>query len=314
MVFYQAALLAYPNNFMAANDLGVLLAQCGNYADARTMLEHSLALSPQSATWHNLAVVYGQLGQPALARQADQQAAMLQQAEMARRQTSLGTANNSVLWMDPQTFAQTSTNTPRLARRDSATAVTPSAVDPGHRRRPRLQEPRNRRQQPSGCLGDHGPTIDKRKSYGHETEPPIAKAFLRRRRPPRAGCLDGVSHCRRWRCWPRRLGLRLWIQVKKSLRWALPPRRGLAMPMHSRRASPQFPRRSDLKSSCAKRSVPPRPTTFAEWIAPTATVAGAVGRRCGRSTGRLTPRANTSAMRGLPTCPSTASASTTNST
>ena len=76
------------------------------------MLEHSLSLSRQSATWHNLAVVYGQLGQPALALQADQQAAMLQQAEMARRQTTLGTANNSVLWMDPQTFAQTSANTP----------------------------------------------------------------------------------------------------------------------------------------------------------------------------------------------------------
>ena len=29
MVFYQAALLVYPNNYMAANDLGVLLAQCG---------------------------------------------------------------------------------------------------------------------------------------------------------------------------------------------------------------------------------------------------------------------------------------------
>ena len=112
MVFYQAALLVYPDNFMAANDLGVLLAQCGNWAEARTMLEHSLSLNRQSVTWHNLAVVYGQLGEPALARQADQQAAMLQQAEMARRKTTLGTTNNSVLWMDPQTFAQTSNNTP----------------------------------------------------------------------------------------------------------------------------------------------------------------------------------------------------------
>jgi len=112
MVFYQAALLAYPDNFMAANDLGVLLAQCGNWAEARTMLEHSLSLSRQSATWHNLAVVYGQLGEAALARQADQQAAMLQQAEMMRQKTTLGTTNSSVLWMDPQTFAQTSSNTP----------------------------------------------------------------------------------------------------------------------------------------------------------------------------------------------------------
>ncbi len=91
MVFFQAAMLAYPENFMAANDLGVLLAQCGNYADARAMLEHSLSLSP----------AIGHLAQPgrrvrptgpdvALARRADQQAAMLQQAEVARRRTSHG--------------------------------------------------------------------------------------------------------------------------------------------------------------------------------------------------------------------------------
>ena len=46
MVYYQAALLVYPKNFLSANDLGVLLAQCGDYGDARTMLEYSFALSP----------------------------------------------------------------------------------------------------------------------------------------------------------------------------------------------------------------------------------------------------------------------------
>ena len=74
MVFYQAALLVYPKNYMAANDLGVLLAQCGNYAEARAMLEHSLSLCRQSTSWQNLAVVYRQLGQTALAARAGQQA------------------------------------------------------------------------------------------------------------------------------------------------------------------------------------------------------------------------------------------------
>jgi hypothetical protein len=112
MVFYQAALLVCPGNFMAANDLGVLLAQCGHGAEARTILEHSLSLSQQSVTWHNLAVVYGQLGQSELAGRADQEAAALQQAEIARRRMSTGTANNSVRWVDSQSFAQTSSNTP----------------------------------------------------------------------------------------------------------------------------------------------------------------------------------------------------------
>ena len=87
MVFYQAALLVYPGNYMAANDLGVLLARSGNSADARTILEYSLSLSPQPATWHNLAVVYRQLGQPALADRAGRRAAALEQAELARRKT-----------------------------------------------------------------------------------------------------------------------------------------------------------------------------------------------------------------------------------
>ena len=131
MVYFQAAMLACPKNFMAANDLGVLLARCGNYSDARTMLEHSLSLSPQSATWHNLAVVYGQLGQASFAQRADQQAAILQQAETARRKTAHGTANNSVQWVDSQAFAQTSTsapNAPGAAPQPTGQEAAPSAA------------------------------------------------------------------------------------------------------------------------------------------------------------------------------------------
>jgi tetratricopeptide (TPR) repeat protein len=112
MVFYQASLLADPKNYMAANDLGVLLAQSGNYAEARVTLERSLALSPQSATWHNLAVVYRQMNMPPQADQADQQATAMQQVELARRKQIFGTAVENVRRIDPQTFAQTSSNTP----------------------------------------------------------------------------------------------------------------------------------------------------------------------------------------------------------
>ncbi len=112
MVFYQAALLVYAGNYMAANDLGVLLARSGSSADARTVLEYSLSLSPQPATWRNLAVVYRQLGQPALADRAGRQAAALEQAELARRKTMAETANQTIRWVDPQTFAETSRNMP----------------------------------------------------------------------------------------------------------------------------------------------------------------------------------------------------------
>jgi tetratricopeptide (TPR) repeat protein len=156
MVYYQAALLAYPNNFMASNDLGVLLAQCGNYTDARTMLEHSLSLNQQSTTWHNLAVVYAQLGEPALAQRADQQAAAIRQAEMSRRKMTLGTVNNSVVWVDPQSFAETSSNTP-----NSPGAIAPSQPPPAPTAVPgRTSSPVHTAQ------GSQAPTSAERMSWG----------------------------------------------------------------------------------------------------------------------------------------------------
>ena len=110
MVFYQAALLAYSENSLAANDLGVLLARCGRSNDARAMLEHGLALHPQSTGWRNLVVVYGQLGQTALAERAVRQAERLRRQELARRQKSPASVTGAVQWVDPQTFAQSSTS------------------------------------------------------------------------------------------------------------------------------------------------------------------------------------------------------------
>lgn len=115
VVFYQAALLVRPKNFMAANGLGVLLAQCGRYGDARTMLEHSVSLCPQSTGWQNLAVVYRQLGEAALAQRAAGQATLLLQRDVARRKASPTVANDRVRWIDPQTFARTSTSSPNAA-------------------------------------------------------------------------------------------------------------------------------------------------------------------------------------------------------
>jgi tetratricopeptide (TPR) repeat protein len=112
MVFYQAAMLVYPQNYMAANDLGVLLARCGHWADAQAMLEHSLALCPEPTGWQNLAVVYRQSGQTALAERAARQATLLNQRKLVQRQTSPAPANDQVQWVDRQAFAQTSINTP----------------------------------------------------------------------------------------------------------------------------------------------------------------------------------------------------------
>ena len=106
IVFYQASLLVCPQNFMAANDLGVMLARNGNHEDARKMLEYSLSLYKQSNVWHNLAVVYEHLGRTDKARQAQQQAIIALQMEQARRQNMLVGAGDQVCWVDENTFAQ----------------------------------------------------------------------------------------------------------------------------------------------------------------------------------------------------------------
>jgi tetratricopeptide (TPR) repeat protein len=111
VVFYQAALLVSPQNYMAANDLGVLLARAGNLRDARAVLEHSAANGYQSTVLHNLATVYRKLGRNDLAAQAGQQEMLAMQAERNRRQASgVFAADGSVQWVAPEMFAQTSPN------------------------------------------------------------------------------------------------------------------------------------------------------------------------------------------------------------
>jgi tetratricopeptide (TPR) repeat protein len=106
IVFYQAALLVCPQNFMAANDLGVMLARNGNNEGACKMLEYSLSLNKQSTVWHNLAVVYEHLGRGDQARQAQQQAFFALQLEQVRRQNMPPGTGDKVSWVDENAFAQ----------------------------------------------------------------------------------------------------------------------------------------------------------------------------------------------------------------
>lgn len=99
MAFYQASLLADPQNYRAANELGVLVAENGGLERARELFVKSVSLSPQPAAWRNLAVVHSRLGEKQLADAAVGQAAALEQA---------GVSNiPAVKWVDPATFSRT---------------------------------------------------------------------------------------------------------------------------------------------------------------------------------------------------------------
>jgi tetratricopeptide (TPR) repeat protein len=101
IVFYQAALAVDEANFLAANELGVLLARYGQWEDARRALVHSVSIRPHAEGWHNLATVHQRLGETELARLAENERQLMAGRQLA--QTSAGEVRTT--WIDPQKFA-----------------------------------------------------------------------------------------------------------------------------------------------------------------------------------------------------------------
>ncbi len=111
---YRAALVANPTNFCAANELAVLISQRGHLEEARDLLIHSVKISPQATTWHNLSTVHARLGEVRLAEQAKAQAESLPPAQKPN-------SAPAVEWVDPQAFSQTNSAT------DATLATVPVA-------------------------------------------------------------------------------------------------------------------------------------------------------------------------------------------
>ncbi|MBI3464409.1 MAG: tetratricopeptide repeat protein, partial [Planctomycetes bacterium] len=129
LAFQQAAMSADPNNFLAANELGVLLARAGRHEEARTILQHCAALAPRPEVWHNLVVVHRNLGEIALAQEAQQHliAAQTRQPAAIRKPRPA----EMVRWVEPAEFAQAGP-VPAAAAippRASETPVAPAAVE-----------------------------------------------------------------------------------------------------------------------------------------------------------------------------------------
>jgi tetratricopeptide (TPR) repeat protein len=113
MALYQSALLVDPQNYMASNELGVLMARYGDLDSAAGQLTHSLSVKPQAETWHNLATVYRRAGQTEKAEQSERErekllAAPRNEGSAAHDSTDLG-ARPSMQWVDAETFAATTT-------------------------------------------------------------------------------------------------------------------------------------------------------------------------------------------------------------
>ncbi len=126
MTLFQAAYMVDAKNYRAANELGVMIAQNGDWRQARDLLLSSVNVSPQPATWHNLAVVYTRLGEQPLAAHAQQQAQALAQA-------SPNPSAPAVQWLDPNTFAQSAPladGLPLVAKPAATPQQAPAATEP----------------------------------------------------------------------------------------------------------------------------------------------------------------------------------------
>ena len=117
LVVYRAAVDAHAQNFLAANELGVRLAQGGRYEQASRVLRTAASQPGAIATVHaNLAAIEGKIGHEQAAIAAKQQSQRLAQHERATGEVS---RRHGVEWVDPNAFRQAGS---------SATApYTPSA-------------------------------------------------------------------------------------------------------------------------------------------------------------------------------------------
>ncbi len=122
ITFFQAALLVCPRNYLAANDLGVLLAHKNDYQAARVAFEHSARVCPCAENLGNLSAVYRQLGDLRAAGLAGRDAEAAKAAEAARQRSNYRCAGGAVQLVDPSVMAKPGTQWTDLPVRSAAQA------------------------------------------------------------------------------------------------------------------------------------------------------------------------------------------------
>lgn len=104
VVFFQAALLVSPENYMAANDLGTLFARGNRLVEAKRILEYAAQIRPDPVILRNLSKVQEQLATRDSARwPAPTSHGLLAGGTLSpTRETDLAQA---VVWMPPEALA-----------------------------------------------------------------------------------------------------------------------------------------------------------------------------------------------------------------
>ncbi|UUO05238.1 hypothetical protein M4951_17875 [Blastopirellula sp. J2-11] len=125
IALHQSAFLADPQNIMAANELGVMLARYGQLTDAKQVFISGLRQHSLAETWNNLAKVHEMLGEQDLAKLARQE------AQYAIANGGVAPKSNFVRWISPEAFA--------AQQRTDATAIGPQRPDVSRQPQPSQQ-------------------------------------------------------------------------------------------------------------------------------------------------------------------------------
>jgi hypothetical protein len=103
MTMYLAALAACPTNYLAANELGVLLCRSGHPAEAAQLFERTIDYAPSATAYHNLAVAQERLG---LSGHASANQAQADRLAAWERATGAVSRRAGVQWVTPEQMTQ----------------------------------------------------------------------------------------------------------------------------------------------------------------------------------------------------------------
>ena len=105
LLLFQVAVKVNDANYVAANELGVLLAREGRLDDARSALQRSVAVQPMAEAWHNLTVVHERLGEYERSAQARMEWQRIAQSVAPGQPGVIAVANGAAVhWVDKTTF------------------------------------------------------------------------------------------------------------------------------------------------------------------------------------------------------------------
>jgi hypothetical protein len=109
IAWQRAALLVDPGNYLAANELGVLLARCQQWREAKQWLVQSVRLAPTAEGWRNLSAVHAKLGETTESQRAHQAyLALVGNVRASAQATGGASAAAGMRWVEPAVFVHES--------------------------------------------------------------------------------------------------------------------------------------------------------------------------------------------------------------